>query len=132
MVLRFSPLPQFFRKCGVKTRSAGQELCTLKAHLVFSYSKCTVKDFGCLVSDPETTTPVCSILCDQSVLFRESTACSTWRGAVEGVCLGKARLHYAQLASRGEWESSERSSKYKIKTKKAGLESCLLECQDYA
>ena len=56
-----------------------------------------------LLSNPEATTTLDSTLSDQAALFRESTACSTWRGAVEKVRLNKARLHSTQLASRGQW-----------------------------
>ncbi len=59
-----------------------------------------------LLSNPEATTTLGSTLSDQAALFRESTACSTWRGAVEKVRLNKARLHSTQLASRGQWASS--------------------------
>ena len=39
--------------------------------------------------------------------------------------LSKIRLHYAQLASRGQQAFTVRSNTYKNKTKKAGLENCL-------
>lgn len=68
------------------------------------------QDFGRLVVDPEATTPLGSILSNQAALFRESTACSTWRGAVEKVRLNKARLLITQLASRGQRASSEWSN----------------------
>ena len=63
---------------------------------------------------------------------RPGTACSTWSGAVEKVHLDIACLHYTLLASRRQRASSVRSNKYKGKARNAGLESCLLECQNYS
>ena len=74
-----------------------------------------------LVADPETTTPLCgNIRSDQAALFMESTACCTWRGAVEKARLNKARLHYTRLASHGQWATSVRSDKYE-KTPKSRI-----------
>ena len=68
------------------------------------------QDLSRLFVDPETTTPPGSILSYEVALFRESNACSIWRGAVEKVRLNKARLRFTQLASRGQRASSERSN----------------------
>ena len=68
------------------------------------------QDFGRLVANSETTTSHGSILI-------ERTACSTWRGAVENIRLSITRLHYAQLANRGQRSSAVRPKKLKTKPK---------------
>ena len=55
--------------------------------------------------DSETTTPLGSILSDQSAISRDNTACSTRRGTRKGV-LTKARLLYTQLAGCGQRASA--------------------------
>ena len=58
---------------------------------------------GRLVVNLEAMPPLGSILSDQAALFRETTAHSTWRGAIKKVRLKKARLVIAtQLVSRSQ------------------------------